>query len=106
MLFSCAVRPVSRLVLVSAAGVGGAVGSSVGGHKNQTCVESRENPKDQKRRRKEMGGKRRGRARTHDHDGGLHALHLERSYVKLLLFKVLCCREIGVWRCDEAAHFC
>ena len=75
MLLSCAVRPVSRLVLVSA---------RVRERRARSASGRFAGREEYKRGSPPRGGKQPGRdlcpggataARTHDHDGGLHALH-------------------------------
>jgi len=76
MLFICALRPVSRLVLVS--GDGGGRERREGQRPDVKFADLQKAPRDRR------GGKQTGTpclivgARTHHHDGTLHALHSDR----------------------------
>ena len=84
ILFSCAVRPVSRLVLVSAERGGWDRRQDA---REDATTNTKKKRGDDDERREGMVGIRTTRARrsrsggslTHHHDGALHALHLERS---------------------------
>ena len=91
MLFSCALRPVSRLVLVSGwDGEARSVsrgGGRVGGKKPPSKVFLRA-----------AGRISSGRVLTHHHDGALHALHLGRTFTRELRDSPGLDSSSAVWR--------
>jgi hypothetical protein len=91
MLFSCALRPVSRLVLVSGwdeeARSVSRGGGREGGKKPPSKVFLRA-----------AGRISSGRVLTHHHDGALHALHLGRTFTRELRDSPGLDSSSAVWR--------
>lgn len=97
MLFSCALRPVSRLVLVSGwDGEARSVsrgGGREGGKKPPSKVFLRA-----------AGRISSGRVLTHHHDGALHALHLGRTFTRELRDSPGLDSSSAVWRRQSIWH--